>query len=157
MVQLGKYGDLFIMIVAGGLLLIWLYRGFYRWLHSPAGNRTLLLQNGRELQPDDECIQYLEAEGYTVRSSKHRIPVDIDVDGQSIQSRLFIDYMAEKDGKSYVVKTAREKRPVEWTGAAIRDRFLIFALLVPYCEGVLYVDVKEQSIRTILFTIAEEA
>ncbi len=147
------------MIVAGVLLLIWMYRGFYRWLHSPAASRrrSLLLHRGQELDADDECVNFLESEGYAVQSGKHRVPVTINLDGEPLKSRLYIEYIAEKDGRTYVVKTARERMPVEWTGSGIRDRFLVFALLVPYCEGILYVDVKARSIRTILFTVAEEA
>ncbi|MBJ6364228.1 hypothetical protein JFN88_23710 [Paenibacillus sp. MAHUQ-46] len=155
---MGKYGDLFIMIVAGILLLVWIYRGFYRWLHSPiVRQRPLLLHRGQELDGDDECVKLLEDEGYAVQSGKHRVPVTIDIDGEPMKSRVYIDYIAEKDGRTYVVKTARERMPVEWTGSAVRDRFLVFALLVPYCEGILFVDTKARSIRTISFTIAEEA
>ncbi len=52
----------------------------------------------------------------------------IDLDGQALQSRLFIDLIAEKDGKHYIVKTARDRMPIDWTGSGVRDRLLVYAL-----------------------------
>ncbi|MFX3633587.1 MAG: hypothetical protein ACE3L7_24875 [Candidatus Pristimantibacillus sp.] len=152
---MGEYGDWFFMLVAGGLLLIWLYRSFYRWLHTPISVNRLKLGNGGELAADDENIVYLEQAGYEVISGKHRIPVAIDLDGEPLTSRLYIDYIAEYEDKMYIVKTARDRMPIDWTGSGVRDRLLIYSLLLPECSGILFVDVKEQIIRKIMFQIGE--
>lgn len=152
---MGKYGDWFFMLVAGGLLLLWLYRSFYRWLHTPISVNRLKLGNGGELASNDENIIYLEQAGYEVISGKHRIPVAIDLDGEPLTSRLYIDYIAEYDDKMYIVKTARDRMPIDWTGSGVRDRLLIYSLLLPECSGILFVDVKEQVIRKIMFQIGD--
>lgn len=152
---MGKYGDWFFMLVAGGLLLLWLYRSFYRWLHTPISVNRLKLGNGGELAANDENIVYLEQAGYEVISGKHRIPVAIDLDGEPLTSRLYIDYIAEYDDKMYIVKTARDRMPIDWTGSGVRDRLLIYSLLLPECSGILFVDVKEQVIRKIMFQIGD--
>ncbi|WP_223869822.1 hypothetical protein [Paenibacillus sabuli] len=149
------YADWFVMLVAGTILIIWLYRLFYRWLHTPSGRRLILLQDGAEPSADDPWVKLLEANGYEVLSGKHRIPLRIGLDDQVLQSRLYIDYVAERDGKRYMVKTARERMPMDWTGAGVRDRLLVYSLLVPYCEGVLYADGKEGTVRVITFQIEE--
>ncbi|XEC92839.1 hypothetical protein AB6A23_15725 [Paenibacillus tarimensis] len=153
---MGHYGDWVVMFVAGGLILLWLYRIFYRWLHSPVGTRVVLLGEGLELDADDEYVQFLEAEGYTVTSGKHRIPVHIELDGNVLTSRLYIDYVAEKDGTTYIVKTARDRMPMDWTGSGVRDRLMVYALLVPHCKGILFADSKTREIRTIVFNIGEQ-
>lgn len=152
---MGMYGDWFIMLVAGAFLLFWIYRGTYRWLHQPISVNRLTLGKGGELTEDDENILFLERSGYEVLSGKHRVPIRIDLDGQSLNSRLYIDYIAEQDGKMYIVKTARERMPMDWTGSGVRDRLLVYSLLLPECTGVLFVDAKEQIIRQIIFHISD--
>lgn len=153
---MGKYGDWFVMLVAGALILLWLYRIFYRWLHSPAGSRVIVLGEGLELDADDEYVRFLEAEGYTVISGKHRIPICIELDGDALQSRLYIDYVAEKDGRMYIVKTARDRMPMDWSGSGVRDRLLVYSLLIPQSSGILFADCKARQIRTILFQVGEQ-
>ncbi|GGF87191.1 hypothetical protein [Paenibacillus abyssi] len=153
---MGKYGDWFVMIVAGGLIVFWLYTRFYRWLHTPSGTGLILLQDGMELDDDDEYVRLLESEGYIVSSGKHRIPIRIGLDEEVLHSRLYIDYVAEKNGSLFIVKSARDRMPIDWTGSGVRDRLLVYALLVPYCAGVLFVDIKEKQIRTITFHINEQ-
>lgn len=149
-----NFGDWFVMVITAGLLLFWLYRLFYRWLHEPPGMHTkLLLSEAEDVREDDVNVQLLESAGYTVTHGKYRVPLMIGVDGTTLQSRLFIDLIAEKDGKHYIVKTARERMPIDWTGSGVRDRLLVYALLLPNCEGVLFVDHKESAIRTITFRL----
>lgn len=148
-----KYGDWFVMLVAGALLFFWLYRVFYRWLHEPYSVNRLKLGKGGQLDADDENILFLERAGYEVLSGKHRVPIHIDLDGDPLSSRLYIDYIAELDGNMYIVKTARDRMPIDWTGSGVRDRLLVYALLMPECAGILFVDVKEQIIRKIVFQV----
>ncbi|WP_116190969.1 hypothetical protein [Paenibacillus taihuensis] len=149
---MGNYGDWLVMFIAGALIVFWLYRSFYRWLHEPPGmNTKLLLSHAEDVLEDDVNVQFLEKSGYEVTHGKYRVPITIDLDGTELQSRLFIDLIAEKDGKHYIVKTARERMPIDWTGSGVRDRLLVYALLLPECEGVLFVDHKEHTIRTITF------
>ncbi|QYR19992.1 hypothetical protein KZ483_19245 [Paenibacillus sp. sptzw28] len=149
---MGKYGDWFVMLIAGSLIVFWLYRVFYRWLHEPPGlHSKLLLSEAEDVREDDENVLFLEQAGYEVTHGKYRVPITIDLDGQILQSRLFIDLIAEKDGKHYIVKTARDRMPIDWTGSGVRDRLLVYALLMPESEGILFVDQKERTIRTITF------
>lgn len=148
-----KYGDWFIMILASSLLLIWLFRAFYRWLHEPSSVRRLKLGKGGTLSAGDENIQLLEHHGYEVVSGKHLVPITVELDGQELGSRLYIDYIAEMDNKTYIVKSARDRMPMDWTGSGVRDRLLVYSLLLPQCSGVLFVDAKERIIRKIHFHI----
>jgi hypothetical protein len=154
---MGTYGDWFIMLAAGCLLVIWLFRMFYRWLHEPAGVNRLTLGKGGVLSPDDENIALLEQKGYTVRSGKHLVPVPIKLDDVPLGkgSRLYIDYIAIMDNKTYIVKTARDRKPMDWTASGIRDRLLVYSLLLPECDGILFVDARDKVIRKISFHIAD--
>ncbi len=96
----------------------------------------------------------LEQSGYEVLSGKHRIPVYITLDdGEPLESRLYIDYFAKRDGDTYIVKVDKERQPLEWTGSAIRDRLLPYHLLYRKADGILYVSVKERAIRKISFDV----
>lgn len=154
---MGAYGDWLIMFLAGSVLVIWLFRGFYRWLHEPASVNRLKLGKGAELMANDENIIILEQAGYEVKSSKHLVPIYIELDGVPLGkgSRLYIDYIAEMDNSMYIVKTARDRMPMDWTASGVRDRLLVYALLLPECAGILFVDAKDKVIRKITFDIAE--
>lgn len=154
---MGKYGDWFIMLLAGSLLLFWLFRAFYRWLHEPSSMNRLKLGKGGELTANDENIMLLEQAGYEVSSGKHLIPIPIELDGVPLGrgTRLYIDYIAEMDNQTYIVKTARDRMPMDWTASGVRDRLLVYSLLLPECAGVLFVDAKEKVIRKITFNIAD--
>ncbi|GBF72668.1 hypothetical protein PA598K_00931 [Paenibacillus sp. 598K] len=147
--------DWFIMFVVGALFLIWVYKRFYVWLHEPVTNRLILLDNGEEPDGADRHVQLLEEAGYSVTSARHRIPIGVGLDGEMLSSRLYIDYVAEKRGELFLVKTARERMPMDWTGSGVRDRLLVYSLLVPHSAGILYVDAKNNQIRTITFHVNE--
>ncbi|RXZ78257.1 hypothetical protein EBB07_29830 [Paenibacillaceae bacterium] len=153
---MNHYGDWLIMLVAGGLIVFWFYRLFYRWLHTPSGTPVFLLQNGLEPDAGDDYVRLLEEFGYTVTSAKHRIPIEIALDSEMMRSRLYIDYLVEKEGLVYLVKTARERMPMDWTGSGVRDRLLVYTLLAPHAEGVLFADIKEREIKVITFKFPEQ-
>ncbi|MFD0586813.1 hypothetical protein ACFQZE_02270 [Paenibacillus sp. GCM10027627] len=152
-----KYGDWFVMVIAGVLLAMWLFRSFYRWLHAPATINRVKLGRGGKLAEKDENVELLQRKGYQVISGKHAIPIPIEVDDAFLTTgtRLYIDYMAEKDNCTYIVKAARDRMPMDWTASGIRDRLLMYALLLPDCSGILYINAKEDQIRKITFHIAE--
>lgn len=154
---MNKYGDWFVMMLAGALLAIWLYKAFYRWLHSPVALNVVKLGKGGAIQSGDENVLLLERHGYRVVSGKHAIPIPVEVDDEPFGkgTRLYIDYIAEKDDCTYVVKSARERMPLEWTASGLRDRLLIYSLLLPGSSGVLFVDAKGNIVRKITFQIAE--
>ncbi|MNZ54315.1 hypothetical protein D3C78_722130 [compost metagenome] len=155
--DMNSYGDWLIMLVAGAFLLAWLFRALYRWLHEPAGVNRLKLGKGGELDPNDENIKLLEQAGYEVSSCKHFIPIPIKLDGVPLGkgSRLYIDYIAEMNNQMFVVKTARDRMPMDWTASGVRDRLLVYALLLPECTGVLFIDAREKMIRKVTFHIAD--
>ncbi|WP_245600034.1 hypothetical protein [Paenibacillus harenae] len=154
---MNSYGDWLIMLVAGIILAAWIFRAFYRWLHAPASVNRLKLGKGGELKPNDENILLLEEAGYEVSSGKHLVPIFIELDGMPLGkgSRLYIDYIAEMDNSIYVVKTARDRMPMDWTASGVRDRLLVYSLLLPECAGVLFVDAKDKVIRKITFHITD--
>lgn len=154
---MGHAADWFVMIAAGGIIVIWLYRRLYAWLHEPPASRIYVLGDGTEPDEHDETVRFLAANGYEVVSSKHRIPIEIELDGEPLQSRLFIDYVAVKSGKTWLVKTARDRMPVDWTGSGVRDRLLVYALLIPTAAGIVYADPRDNRLRTVTFDIGTEA
>lgn len=102
--------------------------------------------------PEDEATRLLETAGYTVTGSKQRVPLHITIDNEAeLQSRLFIDYFAERDGQYYAVKLAKDRKPMEWTGSSVRDHLLVYQLLYPQTSGVLYLDLQQNKVQCIVF------
>jgi hypothetical protein len=105
--------------------------------------------------PSDEAVELLEGAGFDVLSSKTRIPLYISINDaeEPLYSRLFIDYFAQKNEELYLVKLARDRRPIDMTGSSLRDAFLVYHLLFPDASGVLYVDMNQQKIKKISFHV----
>lgn len=152
-----KYGDWLIMGIVGVLLAVWIYGAFYRWLHAPATMNRVKLGKGGRIAEDDVNVALLKKNGYRVVSGKHVIPIPIEIDDTPLGNgtRMYIDYIVESEELTYIVKTARERMPMDWTASGVRDRLLVYSLLLPDCAGILYVDGHEGRIRKITFHIAD--
>ncbi|WP_028548769.1 hypothetical protein [Paenibacillus sp. UNC451MF] len=104
--------------------------------------------------PEDEATLLLKSTGYTVVSGKQRIPMQITInDDEQLQSRLFIDYFAERDGHYYAVKIAKDRKHMEWTGSSVRDHLLVYQLLYPQTSGVLYLELQQSKVKLIVFNM----
>lgn len=143
----GQYDTIVIGVLAVCLIL-WLFSGFRNWVNRPIPVNLSGMQLNLEIQ-DSPAVDLLEAEGYEVIGGKMKIPLAFEADESVYFSRLFIDYVAERDEERYLVKTSRRRQPLELTGPSLRDRFLYYLLLYPGCEGLLYVDLEESDIKVI--------
>ncbi|MCC3379712.1 hypothetical protein ACFQ5D_11695 [Paenibacillus farraposensis] len=145
--------DTVIIIVIGVILAIWAFYSLRAWLEEPEPLvlRTIPLNEDMDEGP---AVNLLEKAGYDVVGGKMKIPLAFKVNGNTVHSRLFIDYVAVQNSSTYMVKTARRKKPMEWSGPELRDRLMPYLLLYPGCAGVLYVDTDQQSIR--LITLVED-
>ncbi len=75
--------------------------------------------------PQDEVVELLEAAGFDVLAGKTKIPITMTInEREQLESRLFIDYFAQKEDHIYLVKVAKERKPLEMTGSAVRDMLL---------------------------------
>ncbi|NHN28824.1 hypothetical protein [Paenibacillus agricola] len=144
------------------IFLIMIVLGFWIFLSIRARIRKTVEGEGLPIPDEapvteDEVTRLLDDEGYKVISGKQRIPIHISVnDNELLQSRLFIDYFVEREGLYYIVKSARERKPMELTGSSIRDHLLVFHLLYPQTTGILYVDSQQRKVQRILFQIDNE-
>lgn len=143
----GQYDTIVIGVLAV-CLIIWLFFGFRNWVNRPIPVSLSGMQLNSEIQ-DSPAVDLLEAEGYEVIGGRMKIPLAFEVDESVYYSRLFIDYVAERDDERYLVKTSRRRQPLELSGPSLRDRFLYYLLLYPGCEGLLYVDMEESDIKVI--------
>lgn len=147
-------GDGTVVVLIIAVLAIWAFyyiRGKMRETVDNASPFDFLID---EELPDDDATRLLEENGYEVTSGKKRIPIEISVnDGEMLHSRLFIDYMASKNGLYYTVKLAKDRKPVEWTGSSIRERLLVYQLVYPNTAGVLYVDLPQRKVHCFVFAV----
>ncbi|MFB9277342.1 hypothetical protein [Cohnella cellulosilytica] len=146
-------GDWLIMLIAAGVMGWWIVRRVDRWLHEPpdARLRRLAVAGGVE---EDEHVSLLKEQGFHVLSGKHRIPLGVSVDdGPVMPTRLYFDYLAEKENKYYLVKLERPRQPMEWTASGLRERLLVYALLFPDCHGIVLVLPQERQIKTVRFKV----
>ncbi|MED4601589.1 hypothetical protein P9314_12840 [Paenibacillus validus] len=149
-------GDGFIVILLIVVLIFWLYKYLRGKMRETVEQVPPLEWLTEEAVPEDEATLLLGEYGYRVLSGKRRVPVYILVnDSESLQSRLFIDYMAERDGEYYAVKLAKDRKPLEKTGSAVRDRLFVYQLLDAQTAGVLYVHLQDKLIDCYRFSLTE--
>ncbi|WP_211745141.1 hypothetical protein [Paenibacillus sp. Marseille-Q4541] len=143
----GQY-DKVVIAFLGVVVLIWILYGVRKWIQDPVPDHVPDLVLNEEIQ-EHPALDLLEREGYEVIGGKLKVPLSFQVNQNTLYSRLFIDYVAEKQDEIYIVKTSRSRMPVEWTGAGLRDRLLPYLLLYPTCDGLLYVDTEEDTVKRI--------
>lgn len=145
------------MILASIIIVLLVYRWIYRWLHSPATISRIKLGKGGKIKDDDPNVALLRKKGYIVLSGRHSIPIAIELDNEIMDktSNLYVDYIAEKKGLSYIVKYERERHPLVWGHHEIREALLTYSLLLPDMAGILFINHKEGTLRKIVFHIME--
>jgi hypothetical protein len=153
---MGAGADKWLMIIVAVLIGVMLWRTFSSWLYRPSRFKP---GHGFEINDQFErnaAVQLLERNGYEVVSGKLKVPLTFSCDEERLYSRLFIDYVALKDGEYYIVKEARDRQLLEWTGSGVRNALLPFLLLYPECEGMLYINGEMNEIRKIQLVSEEE-
>lgn len=149
-----RNGDWFVILLVSGVLILWGGSLFRRWLEDAPKKRRFSIPEGEEDIESNEVTELLEGAGFDVLSAKVRIPIAMTLnDGEEYQSRLYIDYLVEKQDELYAVKVARDRKPLEMTGSAIREALLPYYLIVPDAAGVLYVDIHAGKIKKFKFDI----
>lgn len=146
-----EHGDAYIVIL---LLLVGAVWGWFYVRRKGITFSFHMRKIGQEVAslPTD-VIDFLEFSGYEIIGGKHKIPISIEVDGHLLQTRLFIDGYAKLDQEIFLVRVARERKPLEWTGSGIREYLLPYYLLYPQAAGILYVNIHMRTIKTITFDI----
>ncbi|WP_054957200.1 hypothetical protein [Paenibacillus dakarensis] len=148
--------DGILMILIGVVVIILLSWRLNRWLMSSAPGKLPGIPINERI-PDHPGIMLLENEGYEVIGGKVKINLTFDTDEQSLQSRLFIDYVASDDnGELYLVKLSRDRLPLEWTGSGIRDQLMPFMIMYPECAGLLYIDLNDNVVRRVTMEWSDE-
>ena len=132
-------------------LAIWGWIAFRRWMLRPA---SVPAPSARERVRPSEITELLSDHGYEVTHGKRKIGIKVLVNGKELGSSLFVDYFARKDGRTYVVKVAKPRMPVDLhAGSAVREKLLPYALLYDDTAGVLYVDAGSRQIYQIRFEL----
>jgi hypothetical protein len=148
-------GDFVILILLLAAAAFWLYSGLRKWHQNPKPYRVIPRQE-ELFVPSEDAVRLLNAEGYEIVAGKTKLPVTVTLDGNRLATRLFVDAYAMKDGELYIVKLSRDRQPLELTGSALRDRLLVYSLIYPEAEGVLYVDTSAMKIRNISFQVERD-
>lgn len=143
--------DLFFVIILIVVLAVIGWFRFKKWLYAPS--RIRLPFPDYTPVPRTEAVSMMEKAGYEVICGKKKVPLLVEVDDIPMDSRLFVDYFARKGEELYVVKVAKQRQPIEWTGSGVREKLLPYCYLFTETHGVLYVDVEEGSVRKVRMDI----
>ncbi|SEN22303.1 hypothetical protein [Lihuaxuella thermophila] len=141
-------GDNLVLILLIGVIFYFLLRNWISfsfltdWLHKSADQGQIEIRG--------DVPDLLKKNGYEVIKAKQRVPITIDVDDRTYESRFYVDYIARADDEWYLVIVARERKPVRMSGPALRDYFLPYYLLYQP-EGILYVNREKRTIQLIQF------
>lgn len=107
-------------------------------------------------QPKGPVVDLLEAEGFDVVAGKVAIPVAVTVDDRTFDSRLYVDFLAKRDGKLYAVKVEKSRKTIPTTGAALRDA-LLASWLVVRPHGIVVVNRETGAMRIVTFAVRPRA
>jgi len=140
---MAKPGDTLVLYLLIGLFLYLIVRNLSFFVGKRESDAEREVIRG-------EVPNLLREHGYEVVRAKEKIPLWIEADGNPLESRLYIDYVARCDEEWYIVIVARERKPLRMSGAGLRDFFLSYYLLYEP-DGILYVDREKKSIKTITF------
>ncbi|SDO08982.1 hypothetical protein SAMN04487897_10844 [Paenibacillus sp. yr247] len=145
-------GDVTVILLILIMVVGYLIWRIQRWLDRSTQKRMRIPRQSDI--PQDEVVELLEGAGFDVLAGKTKIPITMTInDREQLESRLFIDYFAQKEDQIYLVKVAKERKPLEMTGSSVRDMLLAYSLIYPEAGGVLYVDMALNKIKKITFHI----
>lgn len=150
-----RAGDTVVVLLLIAVAVVWLYQRGRIWYWKPRPRLAIPKQDDIFVA-SEEAVRLLNAEGYEIVAGKTKLPVTVFVDGEPLESRLFVDAYVMKDDELYIVKLARDRQPLDMTASAIRDRLLVYALIYPEASGVLYVDPPHRFVRKITFDVERE-
>lgn len=143
-----------VLLIIVIVIVTWGYFIFKRWLYAPPRIKLpMFTDNKADVQ--GELADLLRDAGYDVIYGKVRIPLTFTVDDDTdniFRSRYYIDALVKQHNDWYVVKTARARQTMDWTGSGLRDKLLPYVLL---CQstGILFVDMEQRSIRKIVYEL----
>lgn len=145
-----KPGDLFILSLIAAVMMYGLIRALWNWLttpRQPTGSST-----SSPVPARGEVFELLEANGFHWISGKEKLPISIQAGDKAFESRLFFEGIAVRQDRYYAVKVSRSKKPLHYSGAAIRDALLPYQLILG-TSGVVYVDLDRQTVKIISFQL----
>ncbi len=145
--------DAWVLLLLLVAVAAWIGWGISRWLDKPPSSLKFLLQSAPP--GNGPNIRLLEQNNYEVLSGKVRIPIKVNYNNQKLNTRIYLDYVVRQDDDVYVVKIAKDRDQIKWSGSGIRDQFLALALLHEQISGVIYLDPKQQMIHKIEFDFAD--
>ncbi|MNE63476.1 hypothetical protein D3C80_1588290 [compost metagenome] len=151
-----EHWDGLLMAIIAAIVIFISYRSLNTWVRKPLTLRSRLGFDMNEDIVDHPAVHLLERSGYEVVSDKLKVPLAFKINDSLLHSRLFIDYIVLKDGEFYLVRTARDRSIIEWTGSGVRAQFLSYLLLYPECAGVLYIDADRGEIKEITLTTDDD-
>lgn len=149
--SLSEWQDTIVLIIIVLALVIWIGFRLKKWLDRPWMPFNPYVMQADP--PKKDVVHLLEKHGYDVVCGKYKVDLRMDVSGKKLQSRLFIDGIARDEDGTYILKRSNDRKPIDWTGAGVRDAFLpIYAFHLPYrISGVLYIDMSSDHVRKITF------
>lgn len=145
-----KPGDLFVMSLIAAVIIYGLVRALWNWLTTP--HKLTGSSTASPVPARGEVYELLEANGFQWISGKEKLPISIHAGEKAYDSRLFLDGIAVRQDQYYAVKVSRAKKPLRYSGAAIRDALLPYQLILG-TDGVVYVDLDRQAVKVISFQL----
>ncbi|KRE98293.1 hypothetical protein ASG89_04570 [Paenibacillus sp. Soil766] len=147
-----EQGDVRVILLIGIVVVGFVFWRFQKWSTGSSRRRGRIPRHANI--PEDDVVELLEAAGFEVLAGKTKIPITMSVgERDQLESRLFIDYFVQKEDDVYLVKVARDRKPLEMTGSAVRDMLLPYTLIYPEAQGILYVEMAISKIKKITFHI----
>jgi Holliday junction resolvase-like predicted endonuclease len=140
--------DLLIEIVLSFLILVLILKlvpVYYKKLKS---RRRLK----RGIQKEKEAYKVLKKLGYKIIGNNIKYSYPLQVNEDSINVNLEIDYLVEKKGKSYIIEVKSGESASKITNSSTRRQILEYSQFIKN-DGIFLLDMEQEILQEIIFPI----
>lgn len=149
--------DQWIMGLIGVGLILWGVYAMCHYMRTPGLMENVYLNDQfPQASQSNQVIALLEDAGYNVIGGKYAVPVHTTIDGKELEkTKIWIDMIAKRNEKWYIVRIARERMQLDWSASAIRKQWAAYFAAYPKCAGLLVVNREEKRVRELHIEFGE--
>ena len=148
MAELHITSDLLIQIALGCLILILVLKLVPVYYKKIKGRRRLK----RGLKKEKEAYRVLKRMGFGIVGNNIKSSYSLQLNKDSVNVGLEIDYLVERKGKTYIVEVKSGESANQITNRDTRRQILEYSMFIKN-DGVFLLDMENENLQEIVFPI----
>lgn len=110
--------------------------------------QKLRFKRGNELEI--QAKSFIESKGFRILNEQAPFNHNYKVNGESRSSKLIVDYIAEKNGKKYIIEVKSGKSAISITDKNSRRQLLEYDFVIEN-DGVVLLDMENRNMQVVKF------